>query len=109
MQRRDVINDAIERLEKAGYAPQGDVEIWNIGLQRKSDAQIRYGVQLVMEQHQYKTIRPSHIVQMIESEVFQGAGKSDGLDPAKWQFWKDDKGREFAYHPNCIHTAPRKS
>ncbi len=107
MRLRDTINDAIERLEKAGYEPLGDVEIWNIGLQRQSDAQIRYGTQLVIEQHKFKTVRPSTIVQMIESESFKGAGKRV-LDLSKLEMWKDEKGRDIMYHPDITGTICEK-
>lgn len=95
---RSSVTLAIEKLEKAGYTLQGEKEVWEMALHRLSNSEIGLAVQLVMEQHHFLKVLPATLVQALQRD--SGSRKSAGLDPAKWQMWKDDQGRDHAFHPD---------
>lgn len=104
---------AISLFEKAGREVEGGEafakEIWDRVLFPYNNTQIDAAADLALRRFPWKTMRPSHLVQVMESETFQGAGKAKVLDVSKLQTWNDEEGRPFAYSPEIKDTWPRQS
>ena len=110
MNRTSVI-DAKRELIKAGFKVVGEDDSWHIGLSNLSDAQIRSSVNRIIESHRFNTVKASSVFNASSKgrggEINPTAHTTHlgGLVDDSWEQWKDNHGREYAYHPSLGNRA----
>jgi len=101
---RSAVISAINELTNAGYSIQGDEPSWHDALEDFNDAQIASAVKGVKKSHNFKILFPAKIAEMAVAGGFLGAGSNE-IPSKDWETWKDDLGRDYAWHPGLNRMA----
>lgn len=114
LMNRIAVLEAMELLERSGREIKGDENSWHIALGSLSDVQIKTASFRVIESHRFNTVKASDVFNA--SSKGRG-GENDptihsthlgGLVDDSWERWKDNEGREYAFHPSMARFALNK-
>ena len=100
---RTVIVDGMKLLKDAGFRVEGSEQVWHQLLSSRKDEELRRAFRLVAQEYPYEKIRAASVISYLKERLLEentfGAGNENQLSLKGWELWRDENGREHAWHP----------
>lgn len=101
---RSAVLDGLALIKAAGKRTDVSEAMWHQLLADVPDDRLYKAFALAAREFKYRDIDPSRLRAFMEERMneqnYHGAGNQEMLPLKGWQMWKDDAGREYAYHPS---------